>query len=407
MKIRSLTCFFNPKHSNPAQILPEFVRFVHKASSLFEAAGYRVQTKRLATTPFPQLLQELTEKKAVSLARQMETAAREHGFEFLSLGPADPNSLSAYRLIPAMLTATEISFFSGIMADGQNGINLPAVRACAEIIHQAAPITPDGFANLRFTALGNVPAFVPFFPAAYHQGEVPAFALAIECADVVVSAFQHAGSLQQARDNLINTLNQHAKKLAQITESLSREFQLDFKGFDFSPAPFPSEDCSLGKGIELLGPPRIGSLGSVSAAAFVAEALDRGSWQRSGFNGLMLPVLEDATLAQRSIDGSLTLKDLLLFSTVCGTGLDTVPLPGSATPQQLAAVLLDVAVLSVRLAKPLTARLMPIPGKQAGDSTNFNFDYFKNGQVLDLPAFSLDGLFNGDETFLLNPRWTY
>jgi len=407
MRIRSVTCFYNPEHSRPNHILPVFVHFTQKATSLFESAGYPVQTRRLATSPFPQLLPELTVPKSVAFATEMETAACDHGFEFLSLGPAHPDLPAAFPLIPDMLEATKISFFSGIMADSQTGIHLPAIRACAEVIHRAAPITPDGFANLRFTALGNVPAFVPFFPAAYHQGEDPAFALAIECADVVVSAFQQAVSLQEARENLLGSLNQHAEKLARIAQSLSQEFNLDFKGFDFSPAPFPAEGCSLGSGIELLGPKQIGSLGSVAAAAFVADALDRGSWQRSGFNGLMLPVLEDATLAQRSIEGTLTLKDLLLFSTVCGTGLDTVPLPGGATPQQLASILIDVAVLSVRLAKPLTARLMPIPGKQAGEPTSFDFDYFKNGRILDLPAAPFDGLFNGDETFMLNPRWTY
>ena len=407
MRIRSITCFYNPEYSSPNQILPEFVRFTTQATALFESAGYPVQTKRLATNPFPHLISELTPSNAAAFATQMETAASDHGFEFLSLGPALPEFPASYELIPAMLEVTQIAFFSGIMASAQTGINLRAVRACADVIHRAAPITPDGFANLRFTALGNVPAFVPFFPAAYHQGEAPAFALAIECADAVVSAFQQAGSLQEARDNLLNSLNQHAEKLARIAQSLSKEFNLAFKGFDFSPAPYPTAECSLGSGIELLGPQQIGNLGSVAAAAFVADTLDRGNWQRSGFNGLMLPVLEDATLAQRSIDGTLTLKDLLLFSTVCGTGLDTVPLPGDATPQQLTAILLDVATLSVRLAKPLTARLMPIPGKQAGEPTEFDFDYFKNGKILELPAAAFDGPLNSDETFMLNPRWTY
>ena len=34
------------------------------------------------------------------------------------------------------------------------------------------------------------------------------------------------------------------------------------------------------------------------------------------------------------------------------------------------ALLLDVAALALRLNKPLTARLMPIPGKKAGRNTN-------------------------------------
>ena len=100
----------------------------------------------------------------------------------------------------------------------------------------------------------------------------------------------------------------------------------------------------------------------------------------------------------------LTVKDLLLYSTVCGTGLDTVPLPGDVTVEQLYALLLDLAALALRLGKPLTARLMPIPGKAAGDEIHFNWDYFADGRVMALPAQPLRGVFAGSENFQLNPR---
>jgi uncharacterized protein len=97
----------------------------------------------------------------------------------------------------------------------------------------------------------------------------------------------------------------------------------------------------------------------------------------------MLPVLEDATLAARSLERTFSVNDLLLYSAVCGTGLDTVPLPGDTGEDELAGILLDVAALAFRLNKPLTARLMPIPGAKAGDVTDFDFPYFANGRVLD------------------------
>jgi len=118
----------------------------------------------------------------------------------------------------------------------------------------------------------------------------------------------------------------------------------------------------------------------------------------------MLPVLEDATLAARAADGSLTIKDLLLYSAVCGTGLDTVPLPGEVTLGQLTAILLDLAALALRLDKPLTARLMPIPGKVAGDPTGFDFPFFANSRVLALKADPLSGHLSGNESFSLEPR---
>jgi len=113
----------------------------------------------------------------------------------------------------------------------------------------------------------------------------------------------------------------------------------------------------------------------------------------------MLPVLEDAVLAARSRENLFTVNDLLLYSAVCGTGLDTVPLPGDVSEDELAGILLDVAALALRLDKPLTARLMPIPGAKAGDLTAFDFEYFANGRVLDVKGLGSRGLF-AKETWL-------
>jgi len=96
--------------------------------------------------------------------------------------------------------------------------------------------------------------------------------------------------------------------------------------------------------------------------------------------------------------------DLLLYSTVCGAGLDTVPLPGDTDSGALAAILLDVAALALRVNKPLTARLMPLPGKQPGDEVNFNFAYFAPSRVLAARAGGLTGLLGSDESFDLAPR---
>jgi uncharacterized protein (UPF0210 family) len=161
---------------------------------------------------------------------------------------------------------------------------------------------------------------------------------------------------------------------------------------------------SFGAALESLGVPAAGWHGSLAATAILADTLDRAEFHRAGFNGLMLPVLEDAVLAQRAAQGALTVKDLLLMSTVCGTGLDCIPLPGDTTVEQLYAVLLDVAVLSQRLNKPLTARLLPVPGKKAGDPTGFDFAYFANSRVLPLDADPLEGLLVSTPHIDVRPR---
>jgi uncharacterized protein (UPF0210 family) len=290
------------------------------------------------------------------------------------------------------------------MTDQDGSISLPAVRSCAEVIQRLSPLSPDGFANLRFAALANVPPGSPFFPAAYHEGDSPAFALATEAADLAVQAFTQASTLAEARQALIVSMEYHARQLEAVAQALVKQTGVRFGGIDFSLAPFPQDALSLGTALERLGVSSLGLHGSLAAAAILADTMDQAHFPRAGFSGLMLPVLEDATLARRAAEGSLSIKDMLLYSAVCGTGLDTVPLPGDTGAEQLAALLLDLASLAHRLDKPLTARLMPIPGKRAGDPTGFDFAYFANSRILPLEAASLSNLLAGAETFKLRRR---
>ena len=401
MRIRSITHFIHPRWPINELILQKAGIFARHAKDAYESAGYTVQTIRMATPSFTSYLPEENYAKAVT---QIEVSAHGEGFDYVSLGPAIPGKIATYHAIPNMLANSGNVFFSGHMTTPGGEISLPAIRACAEVIHHNAPLEENGFANLRFSALANVPPFGPFFPAAYSNGKKPGFALAIEGADLVVKAFSEANSLAQARGNMIHAIESHAQKLEAVAEHLVGMYSVDFKGSDFSMAPFPLKEISLGNAMEQLGLSAVGPFGSLSAAAFLTDTIDRAKFKRTGFNGLMLPFLEDNMLAQRGAEGALGVKDLLLYSAVCGTGLDTIPLPGDTSVEALQAVLLDVATLSLRLNKPLTARLMPIPGLKAGDETGFDFDYFANSKVLDLPSQPLTGLLAGDENFSISPR---
>ena len=408
MKIRSVTCFFDPSAQSPYGNTPynafdRLGRLAESARDVFGKAGLEVQTTRLSTTPFPSLYPVEAVERAVGLAQSLERDAAERGFNYLSLGPALPGYPGSAGLILPILKNTRNVFLSGQMAHG-NQIYPSLVRAYAQIIHEAAGLEPEGFANLRFAALANVAPYGPFFPGSFHAGGRPAFSLAIECADLAYSAARKASSLPVFRQNLVTTLETQATRLTSYANHLAQQFDMDFRGIDFSLAPFPSEWASLGAALEALGLPSLGRSGSLAAAAYLADTLDRGSWLRAGFNGLMMPVLEDSTLAARSSQGVLRVHDLLMYSAVCGTGLDTVPLPGDSTPEQIYALLLDVAALALRLNKPLTARLMPIPGKKAGDPTTFTFDYFANGAVMELDAGPLTGMLAGDEPFEVRQR---
>ncbi len=404
MKIRSITFFTNPGWPLAADALQEAGKFLAAARPAFEAAGYEVQTTRLATVPFPRMLTSWDPEAAVRLAQAVEAAAVDEGFAYVSLGPALPDFPGSYAVIPDILAATENVFLGGVMATPEMGVSLPAVRACADVIHRAATLDPDGFGNLYFAALANVPPGAPFFPAAYHDGRSPCFALALEAADLAVQAVSDAPDLGTARQNLTARVQEHGRALSRVSQELAVRFDLVFGGIDFSLAPYPRPEASIGEALERLGVPAVGLHGSLAAAAFLTSSIDQAVFPRAGFSGLFLPLLEDATLAARAAEGTLTVTDLLLYSAVCGTGLDTIPLPGDTTPAELAPVLLDLAALALRLDKPLTARLMPIPGKQAGDPTAFAFEFFANSRVLALRAAPLRGPLAGDGRFRLSRR---
>lgn len=399
MKIRSITYFFHPGWPLKESKFQVAGKFLTEAKSAYEAAGYEVQTTRLGTTPFPQLLKGAIEETP-KLAQSVEKLLSSIDVAYAALGPALPDSPRSYEVIPEAIAATDNIFFSGVMAD-QYCIHSAALRACAEIIVGCAPLDSNGFGNLYFAALANVPPGAPFFPAAYHQREKPSFAIATEAADLAVEAFSGLCTLDEGRLILVNSLEKHGKALSSLAQNLSLEFETDFGGIDFSLAPFPTYEQSLGGAVEAMGVPKIGLHGSLAAASLLTEALDRADFPHVGFSGFMQPVLEDSVLARRAAEGTLSIKDLLLYSAVCGTGLDTVPLPGDATADQISALLLDLSAIAVRLDKPLTARLMPIPGKKAGDPSKFDFAFFANSKVMKLEAETLDKAFSAEEIIQL------
>ncbi len=403
MKIRSITSFFSPTRL-PEKAISALGNFTGDAKSAFESTGYEVQTVRLATPPFARWIKPLTQSRAVEAAVALEAAAIKNGFGYLSLGPALPELPESASFIPDILRATKITALSVIIADAKTGISMAALRHCAEIILKASTMEANGFANFRFAALANVQPGSPFFPAAYHRGGKPGFAIATQAADLAVQAFTDARSISEGSQRLTESIDEHAAKLSKPAEKLARKHGINFLGIDFSLAPLPEENESIGTAFERLGVPVIGLQGSLAAAAILTQAIDNAEFPRTGFSGLLMPVLEDYTLAKRAAEGKLTINDLLLYSAVCGTGLDTIPLPGNSTAEQISAILLDLSALALRLDKPLTARLLPIPGKHAGDETNFDFAYFANSRVMDLNSQSISSSFTETETIHLSPR---
>jgi uncharacterized protein (UPF0210 family) len=156
-----------------------------------------------------------------------------------------------------------------------------------------------------------------------------------------------------------------------------------FMGVD--PTPAPLGDVSIGAAIETYTGGKFGSSGTLTAALIITSAVKAVPVQQVGYSGLMVPVMEDKLLAQRWAEGAFNTDDLLAYSAVCGTGLDTVPFPGDISTEQLARILGDVASLAWKWKKPLSARLQPVAGKKAGDQTQFSSPFLFNTTLHAVP----------------------
>jgi uncharacterized protein (UPF0210 family) len=401
MRVRSITIGTSINYPLDAGVFQKIRAFQRDARARFEEAGLEVQTVRIATQPFPSILRTRGPSEAPRLAQALESTCRSHGVDYCSIGPArstgSADDLPYIGVIPEVIRRTDTVFASVLVATQSAGISLEAISRCADVIDEIARSTPNGFGNLRLAVLANCGPGSPFFPVSYHEGVRTSFSIATEAADLAVEAFSAAGSLEAARINLRKSIEESARLIQDVSRGLAASFGFHFGGIDFSLAPYPETGRSIGHAIERLGVDAFGSNGTLFAVALIKQAIQRADFPRCGFSGVMLPVLEDQTLALRSAEHFYSLDSLLLYSTVCGTGLDTIPLPGDVTRDELAAVLLDVATLSLVVDKPLTARLMPIPGKAVGDVTDFDFAYFANARIMRIRGRGASKVFAGNE----------
>lgn len=404
MIIRALTGFVDPGWPIEPERLDGLAEALIASREALAKSDYEVQTLRVATPPPAEMSRPVPPKERAEFAQRLEAEAFVHGIDYANVGPALPDEAEAFTVLPEILASTETVFTSALIADQETGLSLPAARACADAITKIAVLKPDGFSNLRFAALANVGAGSPFFPAAYHRPGPPAIAVATESAELALDAFRDVPSLSRGRRRLISMIEAHAAAIQRILTPITLQREIRFFGIDFSLAPFPDHLRSIGTALEALGLPAIGLPGSAAAVAYLADCLDRAEIPRTGFCGVFLPVLEDASLAQRAAAGQLTVTDLLLYATMCGAGVDTVPLPGDTSVEALIPLLLDLGAVALRHNKPLTARLMPIPGKSAGDDVHFDFPYFADSKIMAIESEPLTGLLNGAGIIDIGPR---
>ncbi|MFY9801722.1 MAG: DUF711 family protein [Candidatus Acidiferrales bacterium] len=383
-KVRAITAFVRLDRAAYQAQIQDALQFLRSAKAAIEKSGYEVETLRITTQPFPEYTRGLSDDQVLAFFRDYDALAAKEGFD-AAIGPAmlkDADDPHEAELLGKIIAQSKILEGSVSIA-GEDGIHWRAIHAAAGVIKYLEANTPHSQGNFNFTAAAWVPSGTPFYPASYYTGEGKQFAIGLESANVVSEVLASTMSPTEAEERLKNTLGAHAAKIEKTAMEVSAASGWRYGGIDLSPAPM--KDVSIGRAIEnFLGAP-VGSSGTLTTAALITRALNAIPVKQAGYSGLMLPILEDTVLAQRWSEGRLSIDALLAYSAVCGTGLDTIPMPGDVTQKQLEAILGDVASLSAKWHKPLSARLQPVAGKKPGEMTEFDDPYLVNTKIQPLP----------------------
>ena len=374
--MRALTLGVAGPHPLDGAVVQRAAASLRHAAAGFVQAGYEVQTLRLSTRPVLADLAGWPPSSVIKYAARLQGFLDEAGVAFCSLGPVPPQAgAEGAEIMADLIAGNQAVNCSVLVATVERGLDGPAAAAAARTMVRLAAETEEGFGNFNFAAIACTGPGTPFFPAAYHAGPAN-LGLALQGASIVAEALEGGAELAEVPGRVKEKLAEYARPAVELAQRLTADLGVGFAGIDLSPAPNGSD--SIAAAMELAGHGPLGSQGTLSLAAALTEALRGTGLPTCGYCGLMLPVMEDAVLARRWEEGWLGTDQLLAYSAVCGTGLDTVPLPGDSSVDELTRLISDMGTLAVRLKKPLSARLLPVPGKSAGQRTEFSSPYIVN-----------------------------
>jgi uncharacterized protein (UPF0210 family) len=381
-KIRAITAFINLDRAQYKEQVADALKMLRRAQTVFESRGYQVQGIRIATQPWPEYTKGMTAQQVVAFFKEYDALAQRERFA-ASIGPAmlNPGDSDAQADLLAEILFTTKSLNASLVVAGDDGVNWKAVGAAARVMKKLEE-TEHSQGNFRFAAIAMVQPLTPFFPAAYHTGFGHQFAIALESANVVAAAFKNAPDLATAKQRLTDSLAASAFDIERHAGRIDQDTGWTYMGIDLSPAP--AGNVSIGAAIENLTTQPVGMNGTLTAAATITAAVKDVKVKQTGYSGLMLPILEDSRLAQRWSEGHLSIDALLSYSAVCGTGLDTVPLPGDISAEQLSLIIGDMASLAFKWHKPLSARLLPVLGKGWGEMTELDDPFLVNTKLQSL-----------------------
>ncbi|MBF0528640.1 MAG: PFL family protein [Deltaproteobacteria bacterium] len=364
---------------------------VRSCEDVSDKYGIPVVNKRIAVSPLGVVAAPFSPDEMVKAAKLLDRAGREVGVDFVGgfgalveKGVAHGDA-AVIAAIPQGLAETERVCASVNVASSQAGINMDAVYLMGQTIKEASRYSADrdGLACAKLVVFANIPQDIPFMAGAYlGVGEPDAVInVGVSGPGVVKKAIDRAMSSTPRPDlrELSEVIKNTAFKVTRVGEIIGREVAarlgVTFGVVDLSLAPSPQVGDSVGEIFQSLGLKAIGAPGSTAILALLNDAVKKGgsfaSSQVGGLSGAFIPVSEDLGIAGAVRDGFLSLDKLEAMTSVCSVGLDMVPIPGDTSAATIAAIIADEMSIGVVNHKTTAVRLIPAPGKKAGDKVYF------------------------------------
>ena len=355
--------------------------------------GVPVVNKRISVTPISHVGAGFSVEGFVRLAKALDDAAAEVGIDIIGgysanvekgISQGDRNLIAS---VPEALASTSRVCSSINAGSTRHGLNMDAVALLGHTVRETAEASADshGFGAAKFVVFANQPGDNPFMAGAIHGlGEAEAVInVGVSGPGVIARALERkinaAGAENLGLDDLAEEIKQATFRVTRCGELIGRRvaeaLELPFGVVDLSLAPTPSVGDSVGEILNILGVDQIGAPGSTAIVAMLNDAVKKGgsfaSQSVGGLSGAFIPVMEDSVLAEAVESNCLILEKLEAMTCVCSVGLDMVPIPGNTDAETIAAIIADELMIGVINSKTTAARLIPVPGKAAGEFVSF------------------------------------
>ncbi|MHB1458945.1 MAG: DUF711 family protein, partial [Armatimonadota bacterium] len=359
--------------------------------SISRRYGIPVVNKRVSVSPIADVMAGHGMDSLLQAAHTLDEAAGEAGIDIIGGYSAlaqkgmTVSDRALIESLPDVLSQTSRLCASINAASTKAGLNVDAILLLGNILRQIAAKTADadGFGCCKLSIFANIPEDNPFMAGAYKGIGEPETVINIGVSGpgVVKRAIER---LRQNRPDctlgdVAEAIKSTAFRVTRCGELIGREVAktigAEFGIVDLSLAPTPEVGDSVGEIFEAMGIPKVGGPGTTAALAMLNDAVKKGgafaSSSVGGLSGAFIPVAEDSALARAAENGYLTLDKLEAMTSVCSVGLDMIALPGDTSAETLAAITMDELAIGVINKKTTSVRLIPVPGKKAGDRAVF------------------------------------